>query len=241
MRGRRSCRSGRQRTCGLGLRRDDRARATAPARGCDRSRREIVREPARDRSRAFHHSRRRKARACSRKISAETDKSKALPNPMRVGRPAQTIHQSGLASPGGSRKARCREMRRSELVTVPSFSPHAAAGSSTCGAGADGVGRPLRRPTRRRGRERRSALRTASARGRLTAGLVPMTQSALMRPSATASNKIDGLEALAAWRRQAHSRSGGPGRRSRHQSPCAPRAGWRARRPRARPWRWVGR
>ena len=30
-------------------------------------------------------------------------------------------------------------MRRSELVTVPSFSPQAAAGSSTCGAGIDGV------------------------------------------------------------------------------------------------------
>ena len=30
-------------------------------------------------------------------------------------------------------------MRRSELVTVPSFSPQAAAGSSTCGAGVDGV------------------------------------------------------------------------------------------------------
>ena len=30
-------------------------------------------------------------------------------------------------------------MRRSELVTVPSFSPQAAAGSSTCGAGRHGV------------------------------------------------------------------------------------------------------
>ena len=43
-----------------------------------------------------------------------------------------TIHQSGLASPGSGRNARWREMRRSELVTVPSFSPQAAAGSSTC-------------------------------------------------------------------------------------------------------------
>ena len=41
------------------------------------------------------------------------------------------IHQSGRASPGAGRKARWREMRRSELVTVPSFSPQAAAGSRT--------------------------------------------------------------------------------------------------------------
>ena len=47
-----------------------------------------------------------------------------------------TIHQSGLASPGSGRNGRCREMRRSELVTVPSFSPHAAAGSSTGALGA---------------------------------------------------------------------------------------------------------
>ena len=43
-----------------------------------------------------------------------------------------TIHQSGLASPGAGRNARWREIRRSELVTVPSFSPQAAAGSRTC-------------------------------------------------------------------------------------------------------------
>ena len=49
------------------------------------------------------------------------------------------IHQSGLASPGDGRNARCREMRRSELVTVPDFSPQACAGSSTCGARIDRV------------------------------------------------------------------------------------------------------
>ena len=43
-----------------------------------------------------------------------------------------TIHQSGLASPGGGRNARWREIRRSELVTVPSFSPQAAAGRRMC-------------------------------------------------------------------------------------------------------------
>ncbi len=35
--------------------------------------------------------------------------------------------------------ARCREMRRSELVTVPDFSPQACAGSSTCTPDFDGV------------------------------------------------------------------------------------------------------
>ena len=42
-----------------------------------------------------------------------------------------SIHQSGLASPGAGRNARWREMQRSELVTVPSFSPQAAAGRTT--------------------------------------------------------------------------------------------------------------
>ena len=55
-----------------------------------------------------------------------------LAKPMRRATSAM-IHQSGRASPGSGRNARWREMRRSELVTVPSFSPQAAAGSSTCG------------------------------------------------------------------------------------------------------------
>ena len=37
--------------------------------------------------------------------------------------------QSARASPGAGMKARWREIWRSELVTVPSFSPHASAGS----------------------------------------------------------------------------------------------------------------
>src|SRR3546814_1001853 len=43
-----------------------------------------------------------------------------------------TIHQSGIASPGSGKSARWRLIVRSELVTVPSFSPHAAAGRRTC-------------------------------------------------------------------------------------------------------------
>ena len=38
-------------------------------------------------------------------------------------RTSTAIAQSARASPGGARAARTREMRRSELVTVPSFSP----------------------------------------------------------------------------------------------------------------------
>ena len=69
--------------------------------------------------------------ACSRKISAAELKSNAAPKPRRLAT-SPMIHQSGLASPGAARNARCREMRRSELVTVPDFSPQACAGSSTC-------------------------------------------------------------------------------------------------------------
>ena len=39
------------------------------------------------------------------------------------------IHQSGRAIAGIAKKLRWREICRSEFVTVPSFSPHAAAGS----------------------------------------------------------------------------------------------------------------
>ena len=41
------------------------------------------------------------------------------------------ISQSCRASPGGGTAARTREMRRSELVTVPSFSAQLVAGSNT--------------------------------------------------------------------------------------------------------------
>src|SRR5579872_7052530 len=69
--------------------------------------------------------------ACSRKIAAGEEKSNADPKPSRLAT-SQTIHQSGFASPGGGRNARWREIRRSELVTVPDFSPQASAGNSTC-------------------------------------------------------------------------------------------------------------
>ena len=97
---------------------------------------------------------------------------------------------------GRGRKARWREMRRSELVTVPSFSPQAAAGSKTGRAvgvgGAHAVGDCHLRGT---GRSRpRSASRTRSGFGRLTAGLVAMTHSALMRPLRHRVEQLDRLE-----------------------------------------------
>ncbi len=98
-----------------------------------------------------------------------------------------TIHQSGLASPGTGRKARWRVMRRSELVTVPSFSPQAAAGSRTC-APASTVSFDMTFSETTNSSSLRSASRMAPARGSDTAGLVAITHSALMRPASIASN-----------------------------------------------------
>ena len=75
-------------------------------------------------------SRMRRARHARGRSLPALAKSKALPKPMRVADVADDP-PVGRASPGSGRKGLWREMRRSELVTVPSFSPHAAAGSST--------------------------------------------------------------------------------------------------------------
>ena len=98
---------------------------------------------------------------------------------------SQTIRQSGRAEPGAGRNGRCREIRRSELVTVPSFSPHAVAGSSTWAWRVVSVCRMQSDTTTR---SQSSAARARSASGRLTSGLVDMIQTALMRRSAIASN-----------------------------------------------------
>ena len=68
--------------------------------------------------------------ACWRNTAAALVKLKAAPCPRRRPTSASTA-QSGRASPGALRKRRWREMRRSEFVTVPSFSPQARAGSRT--------------------------------------------------------------------------------------------------------------
>ena len=87
----------------------------------------------------------------------------------------------------GSRNARCREMRRSELVTVPDFSPQACAGSSTC---APELTVSLERTFSEITNSSSffSAARAASASGSDTAGLVPITHNALISPRAIASN-----------------------------------------------------
>ncbi len=147
--------------------------------------------------------------------------------------------QSGFASPARDRKARWREMRRSELVTVPSFSPQAAAGSSTC-APASVVSVEVRASETTKRSSFLSAARMASARGSVTAGLVCITHSALISPRSIASNICTAFSP----RPQpcsARPRSGGRGRSPRARSPYGPPACWRARPPRARPWRWAGR
>ena len=106
-------------------------------------------------------------------------------NPMRVAT-SEIIFQSALLSPATGRKLRCREIIRSEFVTVPSFSPHAAAGRSTWASRAVSVSR-MASLTTTKGHCFKAA-RTASASGMLTTGLVATIQIALMRPSATASN-----------------------------------------------------
>ena len=76
-------------------------------------------------------------------------------------------------------------MRRSEFVTVPSFSPQPAAGSTTCASAEVSVGQQSDTTTNG---QAANAARTLSARGMLAAGLVATIQIALTRPSSTASN-----------------------------------------------------
>jgi hypothetical protein len=94
------------------------ARSGRPGRRCRTARRWPTAPFA---SRSGAHARRRSG--------AAPQKSKPL-KPMRA-RTSQTMSQSGARCPGAGRKARWREMQRSELVTVPSFSPQPSAGSST--------------------------------------------------------------------------------------------------------------
>ncbi|MNZ99162.1 hypothetical protein D3C78_1184750 [compost metagenome] len=95
-------------------------------------------------------------------------------------------HQSALASPGASRKPRWREMRRSELVTVPSFSPQPSDGRRISAWRAVSV-LAMTSETTTKGQALMAAS-TAPASGMETTGLVAMIHSALMRPSATALN-----------------------------------------------------
>ena len=128
--------------------------------------------------------------ACSRKIAAALGQSNASLQPSRLPTSA-SAHQSGRASPTGVTKPRWREMRRSELVTVPSFSPQACAGSNTSASSAVSV-EAITSETTTKGQAAIARL-TASASGRLSTGLVAMIHSAIIRPSATARNRSTAL------------------------------------------------
>ena len=67
--------------------------------------------------------------AYSAKISLGESKLKPLANPMALAT-SQIIFQSCFASPVAGNKPRWREIRRSELVTVPSFSDQPVAGKA---------------------------------------------------------------------------------------------------------------
>ncbi len=69
-------------------------------------------------------------------LGRRRDRLKAWPKPRRLRDLGRRSTSPASTSPGSGRKARWREMRRSELVTVPSFSPQAAAGRRTCGVAA---------------------------------------------------------------------------------------------------------
>ena len=96
------------------------------------------------------------------------------------------MRQSARTSPGAGTAARTRVMRRSLLVTVPSFSPQAAAGSSQSAKAA--VSLVAKASCTTTSSARSSARRTVRWSGRLCAGLVQTIHRALMAPSAAAWN-----------------------------------------------------
>ena len=121
-----------------------------------------------------------------------------------------------LLAPGRGRQQHVRRWRR----------------SCRCGA----------RCRRRRTARASSAPRASrAARGSEIAGLVAITQSALISPRSIALEHLHGLEAFALGHVAARSRTGARGRLRPARNSYARRADWRDRRPRARPSRWAGR
>ena len=123
--------------------------------------------------------------AYSSNTSAAVSQPKASAQPIRTATSAR-IRQSSRACPGAGRSARWRLMRRSELVTLPSFSPQPVAGSSTSANRVVSVSAIISLTTTKS--QAAIARDTRSASGIDTAGLVQMIHSALMRPSSTARN-----------------------------------------------------
>lgn len=91
------------------------------------------------------------------------------------------MSQSGRTSPGGGRNGFCREIRRSEFVTVPDLSPQAAAGSRMSAWRDVSVCRITSETTTNS--HRASAAATFAAAGMLLAGFVPMIHTAMTRRS----------------------------------------------------------
>ena len=96
------------------------------------------------------------------------------------------IAQSWRASPGGVMAGLTRVMRRSELVTVPSFSPHELAGSNTSAYWQVSV--LLYASCTTTNSAVLSAVNTLFKSGIECAGFVQAIQIALISPLLTASN-----------------------------------------------------
>ena len=99
---------------------------------------------------------------------------------------SRTMRQSARDSPAGDSAARTRLMRRSLLVTVPSFSAQVAAGSTTSAKAAVAV--PEKASCRMTSSQRSSAARTSAWSGMDCAGFVQAIHSALTSPRAAAWN-----------------------------------------------------
>jgi hypothetical protein len=93
------------------------------------------------------------------------------------------MSKSVRAAPGGATAARTREIRRSLLVNVPSFSPQIAAGRTTSASALVGVSKPSYTT---RSSSWPSACSSTSRFGKDTTGLVAMIHRPLIRPDMTA-------------------------------------------------------
>ncbi len=112
-------------------------------------------------------------------------------------------------------------MRRSEFVTVPSFSPQARAGSFTSAKARVSV-EAMQSDATTSGHFSRAS-RTREAWGRLTAGLVAMIHRALILPARTASNMST------AFRPGLSARRSVPQKRATRARSSAPKSMWAAR------------
>ena len=150
------------------------------------------------------------------------------------------ISQSASASPGGRSAARTREMRRSELVTVPSFSPQEVAGSSMSANGDVSVSAYASCSTTSSARA--SPSRTVAWSGIDCAGFVHAIHTILTRARGERVEELDRGEPRLSRERRRRPRAPRPRRDARdRRGRDARTAGWRARPPRDRPSRSAAR